>query len=85
MSSGSVSQELFANFISKALENEVTSKPVKQIRHFVDKNNQQIRKKILNFHLRNKLFKNRFVLKNFVSLPYGFTADMLKIAENDKN
>ena len=83
MTDDAISQGLFEDFISKAVENQAESKSIKQLRQFVDQESQEMHQRILSYQLRNNLFRKRVILENCCSVPYGFSKEMLTDAMNE--
>ena len=71
-----ISKSLFERFISQGLNGTLQAEPLKQIRHYVDKDSYEVRKKVMTHQLRNTLSKDRVVFENCTSLPYGYSKQL---------
>ena len=84
VNSKTLPHDLFQSFLSKALNDEMVSKPIVQVRHFTNGLTQESRKKILNYQLRNSIKPKKIVVKKSgVLLPYGSTKEMIVNAEKE--
>ena len=77
LNSNLLNQELFKHFIYEALDGKKTTVSSTQVRHFSNKETNELKKKIVEYQLRNTLVKKR-VVKGLSTLPFGYTKKMLK-------
>ena len=77
MNSESLNQEVFKNFISEALDGKETAISSTQVRHFSSSDFGTIEKKVLQYQLKNTLFKKRVIKKDdYSTMPFGYTKNM---------
>ena len=74
-----LNQELFKEMISNALKGKKTSIMCTQVRQFCNKNTNDVERKILQYQLRNTLFKKRVVMDDYSTLPLGYTKNMANV------
>ena len=74
-----MNQELSKEMISNALKGKKTSIMCTQVRQFCNKNTNDVERKILQYQLRNTLFKKRVVMDDYSTLPLGYTKNMANV------
>ena len=77
MNSESLNQEVFKSFISEELDGKETAISSTQVRHFSSSYFDTVEKKILQYQLKNTLFKKRVIKKDdYSTMPFGYTKNM---------
>ena len=78
MTKNAVNTEVFRKLLNDAIDNKLTSVPLDHTRKYGDKQSNSYVRKLITFHLKNRLMKKRHVLKSSLnSLPFGYSQNLL--------